>query len=108
MGGMTRKIGLSPLQNLAGALTENPPSQKAIDRAGTMAVQAAGVEDRWWIVTDVWPHRVHLGGNSATCDCTAASNGRICSHMLAVIAHTGWQPSLPKVTVPEDPFEGLV
>lgn len=97
------RITRQPGGDLTGALADTPPSADTIRKAATLDV--TGGPDIWTVGT----HLVHLGRNAALCDCEAARHGRVCSHVLAVIAHTGWTPpERPKVTIPEDPFEGLV
>lgn len=94
-----------PDTDLTGALEDTPPSADTIRKAGTLTAAATNVEGLY----RVGAHRVHLGRNHALCDCEASRHGRVCSHVLAVVTHTGWTPpERPKVTVPDDPFEGLV
>ena len=108
------RITRHPHLDLTGALEDTPPSADTIRKAGTLAVRPDPFAERSWIVTGSNgnrsnTHTVHLTRNAGLCDCEAARHGRVCSHILAVVAHTGWTPpERPKITVPEDPFEGLV
>lgn len=104
-------IRRSPRSDLAAALTNSPPSEQTLRRAAGMTVTRHITCGHCWYVTDAantTTHMVELGGNGAACNCTAALNNLICSHVVAVITRTGWTPTRPAVTVPADPFQGLV
>lgn len=97
------RIVRHPTIDLTAALEDTPPSPATLRKAATLTV--TGGPDIW----TVGGHHVHLGRNQGLCDCEAAQHGRVCSHLLAVVAHTGWTPpERPEITVGADPFEGLV
>lgn len=100
-------IRRSPRSDLAAALSDTPPSQRTVQRAAGMTVTETTPHGCWQVTDGGHSHTVQLGGNGAACDCTAALNNLVCSHVVAVITRTGWTPTRPAVTVPADPFQGI-
>ena len=89
-----RARSLSPTLNLNAYLGTRPPSAEVRRRAGALILngEIRPLQEALWEVVGREYHRVYLGANSALCDCEAGKYDKLCAHVVAVMAFSGWLP----------------